>query len=74
MPLASPFEPDMDRIALDIDRGNVPAVGAHGRVDLFFQEIPNGLALWRNRARLGQCVAVILDRFDFRHVSTRPPL
>ena len=44
--LASPFEPqDISRIVLDIDQGNMPTVGGHGRVDLLFQEILDGLAL-----------------------------
>ena len=49
----------------------MPTVGGHGRVDLFLQELLDGLALLRFQARLGQRVAVILDRLDFRHVVAK---
>ena len=45
--LASPFEPDIDCIVLDIDEGNMPTVGGYGRVDLIFQYLQNGLAFRR---------------------------
>ena len=45
--LAPPFEPDIGRVVLDIDQGNMPAVGGHGRVDLFLQKLLDGLALRR---------------------------
>ncbi len=69
--LASPFEPDVGRIVLNIDQGYMPTVGGHSRVDLFFQKLLDGLALRRFQARLGQCIAVILDRLDFRHVVAK---
>ena len=69
--LAAALEADIGGVLRDVDEGNVPAVGGHGRIDAFIQQLQDHLRLGRAQSGLGTGVQVVLDAGDLRDVMAQ---